>query len=260
MCGLAGVLIGKRSGAGCEISSITALFTRLLILSEHRGPYATGAAIVMEGGTIQTAKSPMPAHRFVHSVAYAGLCRQADEGVTLLMGHTRWPTQGSHLHNENNQPLLSDGPIRLALTHNGNIPNVARHFDAFGLQRKWEVDSELLLRLACRHLSRDGLVVPDMIYDLALCTGQIAAVMAVVSRPDEVLFLRRDRPIWIAYHDGLNLLAYASESTILLQALSDCQDWKLQHMPAETIWVVNRRHLMNPEVYLLRNTSRRELQ
>jgi amidophosphoribosyltransferase len=252
MCGLAGVLIGKRSRAQCNIASATALFTRLLILSEHRGPYATGAAVVTEDGTIRTVKAPVSAHRFVHSVVYARLCQQADKGVALLMGHTRWPTQGSHLHNENNQPLLSDGPVRLAITHNGDIPNATWYFDAFGLQRKWEVDSELLLRLACRHLSQDGLAVADMIHDLAFCAGHMAAVMAVVSRPDEVLFLRRDRPIWIAYHDGLDLLAYASESTILLQALSDCQAWKLQHMPAETVWVVNRQYLMNPKAYSLR--------
>lgn len=260
MCGLAGVLIGKRPRVGCEIASVTALFTQLLVLSEHRGPYATGAAVVIGDGTLQTAKSPTPAHRFVHSTEYAKLCRQVDERVALLMGHTRWPTQGSQLHNENNQPLLSDGPIRLALTHNGNIPDVAQYFDAFGLQREWEVDSELLLRLACRHLSQDGLAIQDMIHDLALCAGQIAAVLVMTSCPDEVIFIRRDRPIWIAYHGDFDVLAYASEPTILLRALPDFESWKLQHVPAETVWVVNRRQLMNPEVYLLENIAGRKLQ
>lgn len=43
MCGLAGVLTGKRLRTEGEVNSITALFTRLLVLSEHRGPHATGA-------------------------------------------------------------------------------------------------------------------------------------------------------------------------------------------------------------------------
>lgn len=260
MCGLAGVLIGNRSGARCEIVSITTLFTRLLILSEHRGPYATGAAVVTQDGTIQTAKAPISAHRFVHSVAYEGLCQQADKGVAMFMGHTRWPTQGSHMRNGNNQPLLSDGPIRLVLTHNGNIPDVAQHFDAFGLQRKWEVDSELLLRLACRHLSQDGLAIQDMIHDLAICAGHIAAVIVAGSHPNKVIFVRRDRPLWTAYHRDLDLLVYASEAEILLQALPDCKKWNLQQMPTETVWVMNRQQLMNPRAYPLKYTQGGKLQ
>lgn len=260
MCGLAGVLIGNRSEARCEIVSIATLFTRLLILSEHRGPYATGAAVVTQNGTIQTAKAPVSAHLFVHSVAYEHLCQQADKGVVLLMGHTSWPTQGSHMRNGNNQPLFSDGPIRLVLTHNSNIPDATQHFDAFGLQRKWEVDIELLLRLAYRHMSQDGLAIQDMIQDLALCAGQIAAVIVAGSHPNKVIFVRHDRPLWTAYHGDLDLLVYASEAEILLQALSDCKKWHLQQMPAETVWVMNRQQLMNPKVYPLKYTPGGKLQ
>ena len=61
----------------------------------------------------------------------------------------------------------------------------------------------------------------------------------------------------MAYHGDFDVLAYASEPTILLRALPDFESWNLQHMPAETVWVVNRRQLMNPEVYLLENIAGR---
>lgn len=191
----------------------------------------------------------MYARRFVRSVGYKDLCRQIDRDVALLMGHTRWPTQGSYLCNDNNQPLVSDEPNRLALTHNGNIPDVACYFSLFDLERKWEVDSELLLRLARRHILADGLAIPHLIDDLSLCAGQIAAVVATASRPDEVVFVRRDRPLWVAYDEASDLLAYASEPGILLQALPDRRRWTLLDIPEDTVWHVHRQRLAKPDVY-----------
>jgi len=44
MCGLTGVIYGKKRRRREEIDHLTWLFTRLLVLSEKRGPHATGAA------------------------------------------------------------------------------------------------------------------------------------------------------------------------------------------------------------------------
>jgi hypothetical protein len=48
-----------------EIDALAETFTRLLLLSEHRGPHATGVAWVKRDGTMQVAKEPLPAHAFV---------------------------------------------------------------------------------------------------------------------------------------------------------------------------------------------------
>ena len=44
MCGLAGVIIGEKRRGRRELDALGETFTRLLLLSEHRGPHATGAA------------------------------------------------------------------------------------------------------------------------------------------------------------------------------------------------------------------------
>jgi len=44
MCGLAGVIFGKKQRRAEEQDHLAWLFTRLLLLSEERGPHATGAA------------------------------------------------------------------------------------------------------------------------------------------------------------------------------------------------------------------------
>lgn len=140
MCGLAGILLGKDARTRQETDSIVALFTRLLSLSEHRGPLASGAAWLDASGLHRIHKAPQPASRFIAGAAYARWMASVPTSTTLLMGQTRWPTQGSHLVSRNNHPLSDRraGCHPVLLTHNGNIPGVNRYFARFGLPRRWE--------------------------------------------------------------------------------------------------------------------------
>jgi glutamine phosphoribosylpyrophosphate amidotransferase len=214
------------------------LFARLLCQSEHRGPHATGAVLVTSAGEMHVEKAPLPAHRFVATDAFRALCASIGPDTTVLMGHTRWPTQGSHVRNQNNQPLALPGPEGLAVTHNGDLPQVSRLFARFGLARAWEVDSELLLRLAQRHCHPAGLDVPALMYDVAQCPGHLAAVLVAAAEPATVVFVRRDRPLHVAWHPTRHLLAYASEAAILERALPTPTAWQCQAMAPQTAWVV----------------------
>lgn len=150
MCGLAGALIGSnRKRSWEELEAIGQMFTRLLTLSERRGPHATGVALVGIGGDYYVSKAPNPAGRFVQSRNYRTIIGRLDASTTLLMGHTRWPTRGSHLNNANNHPLVGGTRARACiLSHNGHIGNADALFGAMGVRRKTQVDSEILLRMA----------------------------------------------------------------------------------------------------------------
>ena len=238
MCGLIGVLVGPRERTRREFADIANLFSRLLVLSEHRGPHATGAALVATAGDLLVEKAPMPAHLFVGTDGYRRLCEQVDTRTTVLMGHTRWPTQGSHYDNENNQPLVSLTRSSVALTHNGHIPEVSDYFERFHLERKWEVDSEIVLRLACQHLGGRGSSISAFLQNLGLVAGHLAAVLVTSAQPDKVLFIRRDRPLHVAWHPACRVLLYASEIPILRQAVSPLYPWQVRSLPPDTAWLV----------------------
>jgi glucosamine 6-phosphate synthetase-like amidotransferase/phosphosugar isomerase protein len=230
------------------MAEIGKLFTRLLVLSEHRGPHASGAAWLDASGAHRLHKAPESASRFVTGQDYGEWQASIPPTATLLMGHTRWPTQGSHLDNRNNHPL-SDGAGRdtILLTHNGNIPQVERCFRYFGLVRRWGVDSELLLRLARRHARPEGLDVAALLGDMGRCPGDIAAVVAWTASPETVLLIRRERPLFLAWNARRRLLAYASEQAILVEAIRNTSSasmaslsgWRMEAMDEGTARVFN---------------------
>jgi len=152
MCGLAGVIFGKKRRRVEERDHLAWLFTRLLILSEERGPHATGAAWLDVDGGHRLFKRPVTAERFVTDKAFAELLASMDNRAALLLGHTRWRTRGDERVNSNNHPIRAGEVIG---THNGTIYNADYLFRRWKLRRFAEVDSEILFRLAA-NAARDG--------------------------------------------------------------------------------------------------------
>ena len=243
MCGLTGILLGVSERTKCDIDGIAQLFSRLLILSEHRGPYATGAAFVTSVGDLHVEKAPLPAHKFVTTTGYHRLRKQLNAETKVLMGHTRWPTQGSHYDNNNNQPLVD---ASVALTHNGHIPDVSSIFRHFKLKREWTVDSEIILRLASRHYKNSQTPVSSLLHDLSCCPGNLAAVLLNTTNSDEVIFIRRDRPLYTAFHPDRQILLYASEIAIIWQAIEVASEWNIRTLPSNSAWVFSCNCLGSP--------------
>jgi glucosamine 6-phosphate synthetase-like amidotransferase/phosphosugar isomerase protein len=199
-------------------------FSRLLLLSEHRGPHATGAAWVKRDGTMHVVKAPLPARAFIQTAEYLDWLFGIDKDVTYLMGHTRWPTRGSERNPANNHPLVApigEAGQRLALCHNGHVLRVEDHFSRLQLARTAQVDSELLLRLAQRHAGADGLDLPAFLTDIAPLEGRMSCTLVATTRPEEIILLRGNMPLEVRLHRRQKLLAYASEAPILARGLTD---------------------------------------
>jgi glucosamine 6-phosphate synthetase-like amidotransferase/phosphosugar isomerase protein len=221
-------------------------FTRLLLLSEHRGPHATGAAWVKRDGTMRVVKAPLPARTFVQTAEYLDWLAGIDNQVTYLMGHTRWPTRGSERNPANNHPLVAPvgltgagseqmpasaaaGPMAgrtgqrqaVLACHNGFIRDPDGWSKRLSLPRTAQVDSELLLRLAQRHADADGLDLPAFLADIAPLEGRMSCTLVATTKPEEVILLRGNMPLEVSLHRRLKLLAYASEATILARGLTD---------------------------------------
>lgn len=236
MCGLAGVIIGEKRRSRRELDALSETFTRLLLLSEHRGPHATGAALVRRDGTCQVVKHPLPAQHFVGTADYAMLLEAVNDQVTLLMGHTRWPTRGSECNPLNNHPLVAGQTVT---THNGHLHGVDAWFRRWVLPRHAQVDSELLAQLADRHTGKAGVDLAALCEGLRQLEGRMSAVLIARTDPRTIILLKGNMPLEVRRHRRQQVWAYASESAILARALAGKEDWETVPMPANHVLVIS---------------------
>lgn len=246
MCGLCGIVIGNKARRStAEIDALADTFIRLLLGSEHRGPYATGVAWVKRNGTMQVTKKPLPACSFIQSEAFIEWLLGVDQQVLYLMGHTRWPSRGSVLNPKNNHPLVL--PIvdksllldkdavaatncsslgQVALTHNGTITDHTYHLKQMGFPRTTQVDSELLARIAQQHSGQDGLNLDAFLADLAPLGGSMSLALMATTRPEEIILIKGNMPLEVRINPHSRTLLYASEVRILDQTIGNEAEWE----------------------------------
>ncbi len=229
MCGLVGLLAGyypKRRVK--DIEALTDVFTMMLLLSEHRGPHATGVAWIKRDGSMQVAKAPLPARQFVQSGAYIDWLLSVNREITYLMGHTRWPSRGSVTNPANNHPQClpvgEDGAILAC--HNGTLLGFQRHFQRLGLLRTAQVDSELLARIAQRHAGTSGINLESVLDDFSQLDGRMSLALVATTRPEEIILLKGNMPLEIRIQPRTRVLVYASEARILDRALTGESGWE----------------------------------
>jgi len=243
MCGLAGVLLAERPRTQSELDAVADIFTRLLVGSEHRGRHATGVAVVDARGNYSVSKAPIPASEFVRGQSYRAVLDRLDSDTTCLMGHTRWPTRGSHLDNANNHPLVGEGQSPCVITHNGHIQNASVLFKAMDLPRRAQVDSEILLRLAEANLVETGIDPGGFAEDISRCRGKLSAVVVATSDPTRILLIKGNQPLEARCHAPRGLVAYASESRILDGVLGLGTGWREIRIPAWRLVVADTRRI-----------------
>jgi len=238
MCGLCGLLGPLPRGPRARAAALET-FTRLLLLSEPRGPHATGVAWIAGDGAYQVEKAPVPARRFVVTPGYLDWLAAVSADVTALLGHTRWPTRGTVHDPANTHPLVADVPPDRAnkspamlLTHNGVVDQPDRLAAQRGLPRQAEVDSEVLLQLAIQASRTDGLDVLAYLAWLAQVPGRMALAVCNTRQPQQVLLVRGTMPLALAWHRRRRLLVYASEAITLHRALVGETGWSPIPFPA----------------------------
>ena len=230
MCGLIGAAVGCRQKRRLkDIETIADVFTVMLLLSEHRGPHATGVAWVKQDGRMQVVKEALPARQFIQSGAYLDWLLGVDRQITYLMGHTRWPSRGSVLNPANNHPLcLPVGEHGAVLTcHNGTLVGFQRHFERFRLPRTAQVDSELLARIVQRHTETTGIDLEAVLGDFSQLDGRMSLALVATTRPEEIILLKGNMPLEVRVQSRTRMLVYASEARILDRALASESGWEM---------------------------------
>lgn len=234
MCGLAGIIFGQKCRTRSELDYFGRVFTYLLLLSEERGPHATGAAWLKSDGKYRILKRQQLARDFCRDSDFGDLLANVDSSVTWLAGHTRWQTCGDAFNNLNNHPILAGAVIG---THNGTVFNADELFRSLKLPRNAEVDSEVIFRMTDSIL-RDGHIdVAELGKRLALCKGGMSVVMASKRSPEEVVVVKGGKPLELRYSREYEAVVYASDARYLDMSLAGHKSWKLVDLNLMTIAV-----------------------
>lgn len=101
--------------------------------------------------------------------------------TSVVMGHSRLITNGL----SDNQPVVRDG---ISLIHNGIIVNDDEIWEELKVERKFKIDSEVIIGITLEHLENGGDIedIPKKV--LASCKGTISCVISIPSKGKTLLF------------------------------------------------------------------------
>jgi len=157
----------------------------IAVVTEQRGPHAFGFAWIDQRGRLRCYKQTGRISDHLGLLAMASDAR-------MLIGHTRFATQGDPRENINNHPHAADAGW---IVHNGTIPQYQQVNDDWGLRPISDCDSETIAMLIER---MDGSLAER-------CAGAVheigrynTAVLGLWARPDRLIAVRRGNPLCMA--------------------------------------------------------------
>ena len=198
MCGLTGVIFGKKKRSERDYEEIKKIFSSMFIFSEQRGHHASGVATIDLSGKTHLYKIPVPPTRLETLLGYKKVLSSVSDQTTLLIGHSRWKTVGSEFNNNNNQPIIAGSILG---THNGTISNATELFKRHQYTRFAEMDSEILFRMANASMQEGVLNTVSYKSLLSECEGNLSCVFVSKIDPKDVYIFKGNKPIYLYYND-----------------------------------------------------------
>lgn len=230
MCGIAGIHL-KDPGFVKQHAGLENFSNALLLGIESRGRRATGFVAAQEKGRgTVIEKSDMCASDFIK------VRRDLPRGARTVLLHTRLDTKGDPKNNDNNHPVVCKSTFA---THNGAIYNDDELFENYALERKAQVDSEVIPAL----LNKIGLDKPEDA--LTAFQGSMAiAAFDPIRYPDQLLLAKGEySPLVVVEND--DFIVWASEKKAIEDAwalvLGTPPKWKrYQFFKAGEYWLINQ--------------------
>ena len=218
MCGLIGVILANAERSEGELETFRELVTSMLLFHEERGREASGLALIWEDGTVAMFKRALPPSRLVKEPGYRDLLARLDNRTAFVLGHTRRPTKGSPVRNDNNHPIRT---LHTVGVHNGTITNDDELGREFNLPRTAEVDSEIIFRLLDRVPPdrRAGVCLPAQYCATArLLSGTFSALAVDLRDPNRLVAFKRGNPLCYHRDEPLRAVFLASRYLFLRRA------------------------------------------
>ena len=189
MCGIVGY-VGPQQAQGVVIDGLRRL--------EYRGYASAGVALVVQGGTVVTAKKAGKLANLEKVLADSPL-----PASTTGIGHTRWATHGpptdvnAHPHDGNAH--------RIALVHNGIIENFAdlrARLEADDHVLVSQTDTEVVAHLVELQVQSGEDLTTAMQRVCQQLEGAFTLVAVDSQDPDRVVAARRNSPLVVGVGEG----------------------------------------------------------
>jgi glutamine---fructose-6-phosphate transaminase (isomerizing) len=158
MCGIFGIIL--KPGTKFSSRSVCEVLKKIAILSESRGKDSSGVAFRNNiRQNVHVIKGDISISELIKSNEFKNQLKDSIKAYEngfgfAAFGHARLVTNGSQLHEVNNQPVLKD---EIALIHNGIIVNVDFLWSKHNrLKREFTIDTEIIPALIRQQLSQNS--------------------------------------------------------------------------------------------------------
>jgi glucosamine 6-phosphate synthetase-like amidotransferase/phosphosugar isomerase protein len=215
MCGIAAILLQPQARSAPVWAELRATVSANLAANAMRGREATGLGVIQCNGAAFVYKVDLEAEAFIETDGYHALLDTLNEETTVILGHTRLPTQGSPRNPHNNHPI-EIGPV--VGIHNGHIDNDDELFTRWALPRRAQVDSEILFRRLATLSPLDAQYLLKVEESLACLTGEFTFLAVDCRRPTQLLAFKHANPLNVYYHQEWGALIFSSSYLFLRRA------------------------------------------
>jgi glutamine---fructose-6-phosphate transaminase (isomerizing) len=223
MCGIFGLIV--KDSVKYEPRTLKQILVNVAVLSESRGKDSSGICFRRENvGEFSVVKATTPVSKLIQNNTVKTILNEAtqsfqDNRSTMFtsFGHSRLVTNGSQLHQVNNQPVIKDG---LIATHNGIIVNVDDLWTQFPqLKRNYEIDTEVMLSLMRYFLDKGLSSIEAVTKTFSKIIGTVATVIFFDDR-DEAILATNNGSLYYATNNT-DFFLYASEGFIVKEIIND---------------------------------------
>jgi len=228
MCGIFGAVIAAKSNLN-EIK-INNISKHLANYSELRGRDSSGFAFIDHSGKeIKVIKSNQRVTNLNRTKSYKNLYSSSLESYSKgnplsFFGHSRLVTNGTHLNQSNNQPIIKD---KLVSIHNGIIVNNNKLWETYkNLEQKYEIDTEIFNSLVFHYKNKGNTFIDSFRSAVSKIEG--TASLALYSQEENFLTLYSNNKSLHFLKNDKGYLLFASEKYTLEKLdedflQSDCQ-------------------------------------
>jgi asparagine synthetase B (glutamine-hydrolysing) len=242
MCGIFGVIASKESVYTKAFLSKS--IKKLAFLSESRGKDSSGlCAFNQLENRIEVIKGPIPIKQLFKKNELKEIVSSTFSNgkyAKYAFGHARLVTNGTQLHDANNQPVIKDGIVGV---HNGIVVNVDELWKQHPqIKRENEIDTEVLLALVRMELNKGESMQNAVSKSINKVFGTVATALAFDDRKQFALATNNGSLYVLSNYK--DILFFASERFMLSEFekkinLSKIGDYKIKQIQANHGIVIN---------------------
>lgn len=216
MCGIFGLILSGKSKV--DKKKLKPALDYLFKLSESRGKEASGIALLLND-SIDVYKSSKPASVLIKTDDYKNLFEKIKNGSIIsrlaVIGHARLVTNGNMSFNQNNQPVVKDNSI---VVHNGIITNDKELWEKYSLERKYDVDTEIILSLI-NYFHSKNIDLSNAVSNTYKNIEGSASIGALFKNSENLVLATNTGSLYFCQSKKYQISIFASEFSIIKKAI-----------------------------------------